>query len=155
NNFLMDGVPNQHYDTISYMPPADQVQEFNIQTNSFDAEYGHGGGAYINVTTRSGTNQIHGSVYEYLRNDALNATNFFNKWSGLSRPAQRYNQFGAAAGGPVIKNKSFWFLNYEGVRNRTPNTVLATVPASLQRQGDFSKSLDPSGRQIAVFNPFS
>ncbi|MCL5746291.1 MAG: TonB-dependent receptor, partial [Acidobacteria bacterium] len=155
NNFLMDGVPNQHFDTICYMPPADQVQEFNIQTNSFDAEYGHGGGAYINVTTRSGTNQIHGSLYEYLRNDAINASNFFSKWSGLSRPAVRYNQFGGAAGGPVIKNKTFWFFNYEGVRNRTPSNALTTVPTSLQRQGDFSKTFNASGAQIAVFDPFS
>ncbi|MFN0169794.1 MAG: carboxypeptidase regulatory-like domain-containing protein [Bryobacteraceae bacterium] len=155
NNFLMDGVPNQHYDTISYMPPADQVQEFNIQTNSFDAEYGHGGGAYVNVTTRSGTNQLHGSLYEYLRNDALNATNFFNKWSRLSRPSLRYNQFGGAAGGRVIKDKLFWFFNYEGVRNQTPNTVITTVPTDLQRQGDFSRTLDASARQIAVFDPFS
>jgi len=155
NNFLMDGVPNQHYDTISYMPPADQVQEFNIQTNSFDAEYGHGGGAYVNVTTRSGTNQIHGSLYEYLRNDALNASNFFSKWNGLSRPAVRYNQFGGTAGGPVIKNKTFWFFNYEGVRNRTPSNSLITVPTSLQRQGDFSQTLNASGKLIAVFDPFS
>ncbi|MSV30788.1 MAG: hypothetical protein EXQ52_18880 [Bryobacterales bacterium] len=155
NNFLMDGVPNQHYDTISYMPPADQVQEFNIQTNSFDAEYGHGGGAYINVTTRSGTNQIHGSLYEYLRNDAFNASNFFSKWNGLSRPPVRYNQFGGSAGGPAIRNKTFWFFNYEGVRNRTPTNVLTTVPASLQRQGDFSRTLDASGRLIAIFDPFS
>jgi len=155
NNFLMDGVPNQHFDTISYMPPADQVQEFNIQTNSFDAEYGHGGGAYINVTTRSGTNEIHGSLYEYLRNDILNATNFFSKWSGLTRPAVRYNQFGGAAGGPVARNKTFWFFNYEGVRNRTPANVLTTVPSDLQRQGDFSKTLDASGRLITIFDPFS
>jgi hypothetical protein len=155
NNFLMDGVPNQHFDTICYMPPADQVQEFNIQTNSFDAEYGHGGGAYVNVTTKSGTNQIHGSLYEYLRNDALNASNFFSKWNGQPRPALRYNQFGGAAGGPIIKNKTFWFFNYEGVRNLTPSNVLTTVPTSLQRQGDFSKTLDASGKLIAIFDPFS
>jgi hypothetical protein len=155
NNFLMDGVPNQHYDTISYMPPADQVQEFNIQTNSFDAEYGHGGGAYVNVTTRSGTNQVHGSLYEYIRNDAINASNFFSKWSGLRRPPVRYNQFGGAAGGPLIRNKTFWFFNYEGVRNRTPANVITTVPTSLQRQGDFSKTLDASGRLITVFDPYS
>jgi len=155
NNFLMDGVPNQHYDTISYMPPVDQVQEFNIQTNSFDAEYGHGGGAYVNVTTKSGTNRIHGSLYEFFRNDALNATNFFSKWAGLSKPAQRYNQFGGAAGGPLVKNRTFWFFNYEGVRNRTPNTVLTTVPTSLQRQGDFSQTFDARGARIAVFDPFS
>ncbi|HEU0004672.1 MAG TPA: carboxypeptidase-like regulatory domain-containing protein, partial [Terriglobia bacterium] len=78
NEFLMDGVPNNVSDRVAYIPPVDQVQELNIQTNSFDSEYGHSGGAYINVSTKSGGNDIHGSVYEFLRNNVLNANSFFN-----------------------------------------------------------------------------
>lgn len=155
NEVLMDGVPNRHYDTAAYLPPADQVQEIAIQTNAFDAEYGHGGGAYVSVTTRSGGNAIHGSVYEYFRNDKLNANNFFSNRAGLGRPALRFHQFGAAVGGPVWKNRTFWFFNYEGVRNRAPRTVLFTVPTAAQRAGDFSQTLDNRGVLVQIFDPFT
>ena len=155
NEVLMDGVPNRHYDTAAYLPPADQVQEITVQTNAFDAEYGHGGGAYVSVTTRSGGNDFHGSVYEFFRNDKLNANNFFSNRSGLDRPTLRFNQFGAAIGGPVIKNRTFWFFNYEGVRNRAPRTVLLTVPTAAQRAGDFSQTLDARGALIQIFDPFT
>jgi len=155
NEFLMDGVPNRHYDTAAYLPPADQVQELNIQTNSFDAEYGHGGGAYINITTRSGGNELRGSVYEFVRNDAINANNFFSNQTGAGKPALRFHQFGTALGGPVWKNRTFWFFNYEGIRNRAPRTSIYTVPTELQRRGDFSQTFDNRGALIAVFDPFS
>lgn len=155
NEFLIDGVPNRHYDTAAYLPPADQVQEINIQTNAFDAEYGHGGGAYVNITTRSGGNDIHFALYEFLRNDILNANNFFSNRTGIGKPALRFNQFGGYASGRILKNRTFWFFNYEGVRNRTPATSLFTVPTEAERAGDFSRSLDAQGRQIAIFDPFS
>jgi hypothetical protein len=155
NEFLMDGVPNRHYDTAAYLPPADQVQEINIQTNAFDAEYGHGGGAYVNITTRSGGNDLHFALYEFLRNDALNANNFFSNRSGIGKPTLRFNQFGGYASGRIFKNRTFWFFNYEGVRNRTPTTSLFTVPTEAERAGDFSRSLDASGRMIAIFDPFN
>jgi len=155
NEFLMDGVPNNVSDRVAYIPPVDQVQELNIQTNSFDSEYGHSGGAYINVSTKSGGNDIHGSVYEFLRNNALNANSFFNNRSGIAKPVLRYNQFGAAVGGPLIKNKTFWFANYEGVRSVSPANSIFTVPTERQRRGDFSQTLNAAGQLIQVYDPFT
>jgi Carboxypeptidase regulatory-like domain/TonB dependent receptor len=155
NEFLMDGVPNNVSDRVAYIPPVDQVQEFNIQTNSFDSEYGHSGGAYINVSTKSGTNRIQGTVYEFLRNDALNANSFFNNRSGIDKPALRYNQFGAAVGGPIIKNKTFWFFNYEGVESTRPSNTIFTVPSELERRGDFSQTFNAAGQLIRIYDPFS
>ena len=155
NEFLMDGVPNNVSDRVAYIPPVDQVQEFNIQTNSFDSEYGHSGGAYINVSTKSGTNRIQGTVYEFLRNDVLNANSFFNNRSGIAKPALRYNQFGAAVGGPIIKNKTFWFFNYEGVESTRPSNTIFTVPSERERQGDFSQTLNSAGQLIRIYDPFS
>jgi hypothetical protein len=155
NEFLMDGVPNNVSDRVAYIPPVDQVQEFNIQTNSFDAEYGHSGGAYVNVSTKSGTNQVRGTVYEFLRNDALNANSFFNNRQGIRKPALRFNQFGAAVGGPLLKNRTFWFFNYEGQRSIRPSNSIFTVPTELQRRGDFSQTFNAAGQLIRIYDPFS
>ena len=140
NEFLMDGIPNNVSDRVAYIPSVDDVEEFTVSTNALDAEYGHGGGMYVNVVTKGGTNQIHGNVYEFLRNDKLNANSFFSNKAGAKRPVFRFNQFGLTAGGPIVKNKIFWFFNFEGLRQRTPRQYRFTVPTALQRQGDFSQT---------------
>jgi hypothetical protein len=161
NEFLLDGIPNNISDRVNYIPPVDVVEEFTVQTNAIDAEYGHGGGAYVNVTSRSGTNAFHGQLYEFLQNDKLNANTFFNNRAGVRRAPFRYNQFGAAAGGPVLlpkfdgRNRLFWFFNWESFRQRNPATRFFTAPTDLQRQGDFSQSFDQQARMMEVYDPFS
>ena len=118
-------------------PPPDAVQEVRILTHNFAAEYGRNPGSQVNVVSRAGTNDIHGSAWEFLRNDAMNARNFFS-----SRvPALKQNQFGAAAGGPVIKDKVFVFGTYQGLRDRREaQTVQAFVPSAAELNGDFTAS---------------
>ena len=114
----------------------DALQEFRIQQNAFSAEYATGT-AVINVAFKSGTNQFHGTAYEFLRNDKLDARNVFDRTPTL--PPFRRNQFGVAAGGPIIPNKLFFFANYEGLRTRRTRTVFANVPTPAQLSGDFFK----------------
>ena len=145
NEFLMDGIPNNVSDRVAYIPGVDAVEEFTVQTSALDAEYGHGGGMYVNISTKGGTNEVHGNVYEFLRNDKLNANNFFSNKTGAKRPVFRFNQFGLTAGGPLVKNKVFWFFNFEGIRQKTPVQYRFTVPTALQAGGDFSQTLDSAG----------
>ena len=140
NEFLMDGIPNNVSDRVAYIPSVDDVEEINIQINALDAEYGHGGGMYVNVATKGGTNEFHGSVYEFLRNDKLNANSFFNNKYGTPRAAYKFNQFGLTLGGPIIKNKVFGFFNWESFRERSPVTYRFTTPTALERTGDFSQT---------------
>jgi hypothetical protein len=138
NNFLLDGADNNDpfHGTAAAVPSPDALQEFKILTNMYSAEFGHAGGAIVNVVTKSGTNEFHGNVYEFLRNDVLDARNFFSE----KTPKLRRNQFGATFGGPMVKNKSFIFGSYEGFRLRQGITKSATVPTALERQGNFSQS---------------
>ena len=155
NEFLMDGIPNNVSDRVAYIPSVDDVEEFTVQTNALDAEYGHGGGMYVNVTTKSGTNQLHGNLYEFFRNDKLNANQFFSNRNGTPRPVVRFNQYGVAVGGPVVKDKVFWFFNWESLRQRTPVTYRITVPTELQRQGDFSQTFDRNGAPFQIADPLT
>ena len=154
NAFMMDGVPDNSTDTVNYVPPPDQVQEFTVLTNAFDAQYG-GGGAAIVIVTKSGTNKFHGTVYEFLQNSVLNANGFFTNLNGLRKPTSRFNQFGGAIGGPIRKNKTFFFFNYEGSRTSTPSTGIGTVPTGSQRQGDFSQTFNAQDQLIQIYNPFT
>ncbi len=142
--FMIDGanVSSQYFDVASIVPSVDAIQEFSVQSNSFSAEYGQGT-AVINASLRSGTNQVHGTVYEFLRNQALDARNFFNT-TGV-RPPVKQNQFGFTLGGPVYiphvyhgKDKTFIFGDYEGTRVRRAQTYTNLVPTLAQRNGDFS-----------------
>jgi hypothetical protein len=155
NEFYIDGVPNTIQDRVLYIPTPDAVAEFNVQTNPLDAEFGHGGGAYINLTTRSGTNAIHGTLFEFLRNDKLNANSFFNNRAGAGKAPFRYNQFGGTVGGPIAKDKTFWFFMYEAVRNANGRSQLLTTPTELQRAGDFSQTLAAANAPVNVFDPFT
>jgi hypothetical protein len=144
-NYVIDGVyvRSLRFNNLSLQPSVDTVQEFNVLRNSFSSEYGQGQ-AIVSAVTKSGTNQLHGSVFEYLRNDALDARNFF----AAQKPAYRRNQFGGTAGGPIIKNKFFVFGGYEGLRTRQGQTFLGSVPAPVLLTGNLSSIptpvIDPS-----------
>lgn len=145
NNHLLDGVNNVEPMSGSAMivPSADGIQEFRILTNSYSADFGRAGGSIVTVITRRGSNSYHGSAYEFLRNDYFDARNFFSP--GV--PALKQNQFGGTFGGPIIKDKTFFFGGYEGFRQIAGLATSTTVPSLLVRQGDFSqeavKPLDP------------
>ncbi len=136
NNFLLDGADNNDgfLGTAAGVPNPDALQEFRILTNAYSAEYGRGGGAQVNIVTRAGTNNLHGSAYHFLRNDIFDARNFFS----TDVPKLRQNQFGGTLGGPVIRNKTFFFGSVEAFRRRQGITNSAVVPTAAQRRGDFT-----------------
>jgi len=142
NNFLIDGANNFNGIDGGFVlkPPVDAISEFRIITHSANAEFGGALGSTTNIITRSGTNHVHGTLWEFLRNDALDANNYFAQ----TKEPLKQNQFGAAAGGPIRKDKTFIFGFYEGFRNRQGETTLTTVPSLKQRTGDFSE-LCPEG----------
>jgi hypothetical protein len=153
NVFLLDGVDNISYsnsfrgENVQLVQPSiEALQEFKIQTNAYSAEFGRSSGAVVNATIKSGTNSIHGSVYEFLRNDALDANNFFSNALGAPKPVRKRNQFGAAVGGPLVKNRTFWFADYEGLRDQEGIPRTRLVPTAAQKAGLFS---------VAVFDPFA
>ncbi len=137
NNFLLDGVDNNDQDTNRYVlqPSVDSVQEFKIATNSYSAAYGRSAGGQVNVITRSGTNEFHGFGYDYLRNRVFDARNFFD---GSDKPQLIRNQFGAGAGGPLVRDRTFFFADYDGLQGRQGFSRLATVPTEAARNGDLS-----------------
>jgi hypothetical protein len=146
NNFQVDGVDNNAYNTSNqgYSNQAiqlspDAVAEFKVQTDNFSAEYGRAGGAIINVSLKSGTNQFHGAAWEFLRNTDLNAVGYFKPANG--KPVFQQNQFGGVLGGPVIKNKTFFFVDYEGLRRKTATLAYLTVPTADQRNGIFDRPI--------------
>jgi hypothetical protein len=142
---LVDGVSatgteqNGGVQTVLYTPSVDDVQEYKVEQNSYGAEFGTSSNTVVNIVTRSGTNQFHGSAYEFFRHQALDANNWFNNADGIGIPALRYNDFGATIGGPIQKNKTFFFADYEGSRQRTLSTFIGGVPDTVERQGDFSE----------------
>ena len=157
NDYLLDDVPNtlMGFNGVGAVPPLDAVQEFNVLTNSFSAKYGRTGGGLTTVVTKSGTNAFHGSAWEFLRNDNLDANNFFANRSGAKLPEFKQNQFGATAGGPIIRDKTFIFGSYEGFRQITGGQLFLTVPTPLQRQGDFSQTFRPDGSLYKIYDPFT
>jgi Carboxypeptidase regulatory-like domain len=138
NNFLLNGVDNNEFGLggVVALPPPDAIQEFRTEENSMSAEFGRGGAA-VNVVLKSGTNNIHGGLYEFIRNDKLDAVNYFNQGK---QPFKR-NQFGAFLGGPIKKNKTFIFGDYQGSRLRESQPFLSTVPTVAERSGDFTDRL--------------
>jgi len=155
NVFIIDGgnATEPMFNGPAIYPSMDDVQEYKIQTSNFSAEFSNSGGGVINITTKSGTNQLHGSAYEFMRNDAVDANNFF---ANGGKTPYKFNQFGASFGGRIPKMKeTFFFMSYEGLRWVQTAVVLGTVPTMAQRQGDFSQTLDANGKVISVYNPFS
>ncbi len=133
-----------------YVPPVEAIQEFKIQQTNFSAEFGNSGGTIVNVITRSGTNQYHGELYEYLRNNDLNANAFFSNAAGLAEPHLTRNDFGGTVGGPILKNRTFFFFDFNGIRALTGQTSsLAGVPDAAERTGNFGELC---GRVGGTFN---
>ena len=151
NNFLLDGVDNnsisenvQELTTQVSRPSVDAIQEFKVVTSPYSAEYGRSPGAAISVSTKSGTNLIRGTAYEYFRNESLDSTDFFTKRAGAVKPANDQNQFGGNLGGPIIKNNAFFFSDYEGTRITRGVTRLTKVPTADERAGIFTSPVrDP------------
>ena len=129
--------------------PMDAMQEFRVISNNYSAEYGHSTGGVITLSTKSGTNAFHGSVFEYARNDAFDARNFFS----ATKPRLRLNQFGGSLGGPIKHDKTHFFASWEDTRQTTGGTTIQTVPDAAMRSGDFSNVRDPSGRVIPIYDP--
>ncbi len=152
NDLLVDGVPNLVANKSSYVPPMDAVSELNVQQNSVDAEFGHSAGGIISLQMKSGTNEIHGTAYYLGRNPSLNAvSNSIDHTPNLVRN----HIVGATVGGPIKKNRIFNFTAYERWNNKEPNTDTYTLPTDLERQGDFSKSLNIDGGMRQIFDPWS
>jgi len=150
NNFLLNGVDNNEFGLggVVVLPPPDAIQEFKTEENSMSAEFGRGGAA-VNVVLKSGSNQIHGGVYEFIRNDKLDAVNYFN----VGQQPFKRNQFGAFFGGPIKKNKTFFFGDYQGSRLRNSAPYVSTVPLPDERTGDFRDRLLPSNDPNNFFSP--
>lgn len=149
NNYLLDGVDNNS-DTVDFLngtnfvvlPPVDAVEEFKVETSGFSAQYGRSGAAVLNATIKSGTNEFHGAAWEFFRNDKLDAANFFENARQVPKGALHQNQFGVAAGGPIIKNKIFIFGDYEGFRRVQGTVFNGQVPTALERSSGYTNLTD-------------
>jgi len=158
--FLLDGAwdTSQGWGGVIYVPSPDDVQEFKVQQNSFTAQYGWSTGNVVTVLTKSGTSNLHGDVYDYMRNGALDANYFFNNVKGIPRANEHRNQFGVAVGGPVYlpkvyeqRNKTYFFFLYEGHRENDPaSSGVGTVPTTAMRTGDFSALMGTTPTQIGT-----
>ncbi len=151
NYFSLDGIDNnsgstnlQESTVQVIQPPPDALQEFRIQTRTYSAEFGTAAGAVINASIKSGTNQFHGDLWEFLRNSALDANTYFNNQGGVPRGHFTQNQYGATIGGPIIKNRTFFFGDFQFFTSRTATTQLSTVPTPLMKQGDFVELPPPA-----------
>jgi hypothetical protein len=141
NNYMLDGVDNNEtwLQTVVVFPSVDALDEFKMQTSTYSAEFGRSLGGVVNLQMKSGTNNLRGNVFEFLRNDAFDANNFFNNRAGRKKPDFSQNQFGGTAGGPIFKDRTFFFADYQGQRVTQGQTYLSTVPSSKMRNGDFSE----------------
>lgn len=174
NEFLLDGAPNNAQaggNNIAYVPPVDSVQEFKIQSNAYDAQYGRSAGGIINVALKSGGNKVHGTAYEFARRSAWDANSFQNnsrcvtvdangKCHGAPKDGHWLDQYGIQVDGPVYfpklyngRNKTFFLFNYERYREGTPQPLILSMPEPEMREGDFSKLVDARGRAITVYDP--
>ncbi|MGH9545208.1 MAG: carboxypeptidase regulatory-like domain-containing protein [Terriglobales bacterium] len=143
NDYIIDGVSFKDWmhGTNGLNPSVDAIQEFRLQTGNYSAEFGANAGGLVNMVTKSGTNQIHGNLYDFLRNDKLDATNFFTGRAGEQKTPLRRNQFGGTVGGPIIRDRTFFFFSYEGFREQSSTTLFDNFPTQLMRSGDFSELL--------------
>src|SRR5579872_745025 len=159
NNYRLDGISLNDYangapgSVLGGSLGVDAIQEFSVLTTNYSADYGKTSGGVVNAITRSGTNRFHGSAYEFLRNSALDARNYFD---GSTIPPFKRNQFGGAIGGPIVKDRTFFFVDYEGIRQGLGVTTIATVPSALARTGLLTTgtvSVDPAAAQYLTFYP--
>lgn len=149
NNYMLDGIDNNS-DTVDFLngtnfvvlPPLDAIQEFKVATSDFSAEYGRSGAAVLNATVKSGTNELHGAVWEFFRNDKLDAADYFEDANGIKKGELRQNQFGGTIGGPVIKNKIFFFADYEGLRRIQGTVLTGSVPTAAEASSGYTDFSD-------------
>lgn len=158
NEFLIDGIsvmtPVQNAFAIS--PTPDSTLEFKVMTNSFGPQFGRSGGGVVNVVTRGGSSAFHGSVYEFFRNDRLRANSFYANARGQNRGIFHFNMFGGSLGGPVKRNRTFFFADYQGHREGASfGGRSLTIPTPAQRQGDFSDVRSAAGRAVVIYDPFT
>jgi hypothetical protein len=163
SEILIDGAANTgtYNNQVSAMPQLDAVQEFRVNTSPYAAEYGRTGGGVVSFSIKSGTNDLHGTFHEFLRNSKLDAAGFNSNRAGLTeKPSFKRNQFGLTSGGPVWipklyngRNRTFWFFAYEGLRQRSLRAFTGTVPTELERMGDFSQSRDTNGQPFVIYDP--
>jgi hypothetical protein len=155
NSYLIDGIYNRSLwlNGPVMVPVVDAVEEYRVMTSTYNAEYGQSAGAVTEVNTRSGSNRLVGTAWEFLRNDRLNANSFFNNQGGVRRPSFRRNEFGFTLGGPVVRDKTFFFVDYQGIRLNQPTTFTSIIPMRSLRQaalgGDFS------GLGTTIYDPYS
>jgi hypothetical protein len=161
---LLDGAEarNSIGNGAAYTPPLEAVGEVKIITNNFSAEYGRSGGGVLTATTRSGTNALHGSAYEFFENDKLNANGWLANRNGLPRTEFRHNEFGFSLGGPIYiphlyhgRDKTFFFSNVEDIVQRTPDSINGTVPTAAERNGDFSQTRNAAGQLLQIYDPLT
>ena len=157
----IDGVSNVNAENnvsildLNYTPSVDAVQEFSVQTNAVSAEFGRLGGGVLNLVTKSGSNALRATAWEFGRNAKLDATNFFTNRGGGKKGDFKRNQFGGNLGGPLIKDRTFFFANYEGLRQENASVQTFTVPLPAWRNGDFSDFRNGSGQLITIYDPLT
>lgn len=162
SELLVDGVPDETWDgRVAYNPPVDAVQEVRVKAFDSDASFGHTGGGTMNQVLKTGTNGLHGSLWEFNQPSNMVANDFFRNRSGQGLQITHFNQYGLTAGGPMVapkiyngRNKLFWFFAFEGLKDGQPNPTFVTVPTDAERQGNFSALL-PLGSQYQLYNPNS
>ena len=155
NAWLVDGIDNNEFtfNTVIVQPTVESVREFKVLTGSFSAEFGRGAGV-VSVSTKSGSNEWHGTAFEYLRNEKFDAKNFFALPTAPKAPLDRH-QFGGALSGPIIKNKTFFFVDYSGIKEDRGQVFVNTVPTEATRRGDFSNYRDRNGNLIVIYDPLT
>ncbi len=156
NLYLVDGISTTSSTEgrgNDFNIPLEDVREFSVQAGAYSAEYGDVAGGVINLQSKSGTNNLHASLFEFFRNDALDAADFFSNQTGQPKNPLRYNQFGGSVGGPIRRNKTFFFADYQGTVTHSAQPMVTSVPLSSQRDGNFSSLLGPGGTPI--YDPFS
>lgn len=153
----IDGAPinTSYVNQTALVPTQDAIQEFRVQTNNLGPEFGRLAGGAVSLTTKSGTNSFHGSAYDFFRNRVLNANTFFNNKAGVKRPAFSQNQYGVNVGGPIIRDKTFFFFGWEGFRLRQGQSYVYSVPTDAMRSGDFSNVRNASGALIPIYDPLT
>ncbi|MBI4478024.1 MAG: carboxypeptidase regulatory-like domain-containing protein [Acidobacteria bacterium] len=155
NEFLLDGAPNSTRGRYNFAPPVDAVEEFKIQTNTYDAQYGRTGGGVVNMTLKSGTNAFRVQGWEFFKHDALNANDTLNKAQGTPKPGYLANQYGVTGGGPVVRNKTFYMATFEGLRERPSFPITTSVPTQAERRGDFSQSYTDQRTPLVIYDPLT
>ena len=157
---MIDGVSAAHptvngFNGISVFPAVDAIEEFKLLSADYPAEFGRSLGSVLNVVFKTGSNQWHGTAFEFLRNSVLDANDFFTNRRGALLLSFKRSQFGGVLHGPILKNKTFFMVNFEALRARTSDSTITSVPTALERNGDFSQTRAANGSVITIYDPFS